>query len=151
MSPNSVPSLRPGRSAASKDLALAALQRQHVLSLMAAVVSSEFTVVEPQPAAPSAHAARRANRSSHQAYFAIMRRQGQKHQTEGAHPTPEDTCEDAPSSPVVPLPLLEGSMAVVSPPRTPAMATGGWSPFEGPQWLPPRMVPTSLERPGQWA
>eukprot|EP00668_Euglena_longa_P033456 GGOE01043028.1.p1 GENE.GGOE01043028.1~~GGOE01043028.1.p1 ORF type:complete len:135 (-),score=29.56 GGOE01043028.1:321-725(-) len=104
-----------------------------------------------QPAAPSAHAARRANRSSHQAYFAIMRRQGQKHQTEGAHPTPEDTCEDAPSSPVVPLPLLEGSMAVVSPPRTPAMATGGWSPFEGPQWLPPRMVPTSLERPGQWA
>eukprot|EP00667_Euglena_gracilis_P010463 EG_transcript_10656 len=98
-------------------LALAALKREHLRSL-----APDRLAPEPQKPAHTM-----SGESKHQTYFDLLRAQYQDHQKAIVTPEPTDPH---------PVPHLAAEMVAVSPPHTPrTAAVGGWSPFQGPQWL----------------
>eukprot|EP00668_Euglena_longa_P021607 GGOE01026877.1.p3 GENE.GGOE01026877.1~~GGOE01026877.1.p3 ORF type:complete len:135 (+),score=20.44 GGOE01026877.1:37-405(+) len=109
------------RAFAVEASALAALQREHVKSLMSAVSPPEHQ----WPSSPSPVQSK-ASSTSHEAYFALLRLQ-----------CPTETAKTTPADPQ-PLPQAEAAPVVVSSPTpTVSAMAGGWSPFDGPQWLCP--------------
>eukprot|EP00667_Euglena_gracilis_P021911 EG_transcript_24191 len=143
MSPNSA-LVRPG----SKVSALAALQRQHVLSLMKAVGPDHLQLDAAQPTATKQPAPPSTGAAAHHVYFALLRHQCEQ----------RGAVADPPAASLAALPSLPTATpsasspppsAAISPPRhtatVPAMPAPGWSPFHGPQWLP-----SAAAAPARW-